>query len=46
MTARLVNDRTGPLYRQGNAGLGSAVLVRLALDRSAPVERDPSQAAA
>jgi hypothetical protein len=46
MTARLVNDRTGPLYRQGDGGLGSAVLsVRLALDRSAAVEQDLSHAA-
>jgi hypothetical protein len=46
MTARLVNDRTSPLYRQGSESLGSAVLsVRLALDRSAPIEQDLSQAA-
>jgi hypothetical protein len=46
MTARLVNDRTSPLHREGDDSLGSAVLsVRLALDRSAPVELDLSQAA-
>ena len=46
MTARLVNDRTSPLYRQGGENLGAAVLsVRLALDRSVPVQQDLSQAA-
>jgi len=46
MTARLVNDRTSPLYRQGDESLASAVLsVRLALDRSAAIEQDLSQAA-
>jgi hypothetical protein len=46
MTARLVDDRTSPLYRKGDESLGSAVLsVRLALDRSAAVEQDLSHAA-
>jgi len=46
MTARLVNDRTSPLHRQGSDSLGSAVLsVRLALDRSAPTQQVLSQAA-
>ena len=46
MTARLVNDRTSPLYRNGSQSLGSAVLsVRLALDRSAPVQLDLRSAA-
>ena len=46
LTARLVNDRTSPLHRQGSDSLGSAVLsARLALDRSMPVQRDLSQAA-
>jgi hypothetical protein len=46
MTARLVNDRTSLLYRQGSDSLGSAVLsVRLALDRSAPAQQVLSQAA-
>jgi hypothetical protein len=41
MTARLVNDRSSPLYRAGDQGLGSAVLsARLALDRSAQVQQD------
>lgn len=40
MTARLVNDRSSPLYRDGGQRLGSAVLsARLALDRSAQVRR-------
>ena len=40
MTARLVNDRSGPLYRASDRGLGSAVLsTRLALDRSAQFRR-------
>ena len=46
MTARLVNDRTSPLYRAGDQGLGSAVLsARLALDRSAEVRQDLASAA-
>ena len=46
MTARLVNDRTSPLHRQGSDSLGSAVLsARLALERSVPVPRELSQAA-
>ena len=46
MTARLVNDRSSPLNRQGGQSLGSAVLsVRLALDRSAQVRQDLSRAA-
>jgi hypothetical protein len=46
MTARLVNDRTSPLYRDGGDSLGSAVLsMRLALDRSAPSRQDLAQAA-
>jgi hypothetical protein len=46
MTARLVNDRTGPLYRDDGAPLGSVVLsVRLALDRSASRPRDMPRAA-
>ena len=46
MTARLVNDRTSPLYRAGDQGLGSAVLsARLALDRSAQVRQDLASAA-
>jgi hypothetical protein len=46
MTARLVNDRSSPLYRAGDQGLGSAVLsVRLALDRSAQVRQDLTSAA-
>ena len=46
MTARLVNDRSSPLYRAGDQGLGSAVLsARLALDRSAQVRQDLASAA-
>jgi hypothetical protein len=46
MTARLVNDRSSPLYRAGDHGLGSAVLAaRLALDRSAQVRQDLASAA-
>jgi hypothetical protein len=46
MTARLVNDRSSPLYRAGDQGLGSAVLsARLALDRSAQVRQDLATAA-
>ena len=46
MTARLVNDRTGPLYREGGAGLGSVVLsVRLALDRCGSLPGDMPRAA-
>jgi hypothetical protein len=46
MTARLVNDRSSPLYRMGDQGLGSAVLsARLALDRSAQVRQDLASAA-
>jgi hypothetical protein len=46
MTARLVNDRNSPLYRHDGESLAGAVLsVRLALDRSAPVEQDLAQAA-
>lgn len=46
MTARLVNDRSRPLYRAGDQGLGSAVLsARLALDRSARVRQDLAKAA-
>jgi hypothetical protein len=46
MTARLVNDPTGPLYREGGADLGSVVLsVRLALDRSGSRPRDMPRAA-
>ena len=46
MTARLVNDRSSPLYRVGDQGLRSAVLsARLALDRSAQVRQDLASAA-
>jgi hypothetical protein len=46
MTARLVNDRSSPLYREHAEGLGSAVLsARLALDRSAATQRDLASAA-
>ena len=46
MTARLVNDRSSPLYRAGDQGLGSALLsARLALDRSAQVRQDLASAA-
>jgi hypothetical protein len=46
MTARLVNDRSSPLYRAGDQGLGDAVLsARLALDRSAQVRQDLATAA-
>jgi hypothetical protein len=46
MTAELVNDRSSPLYRAGDQGLGSAVLsARLALDRSAQVRQDLASAA-
>jgi hypothetical protein len=46
MTARLVNDRSSPLYRAGDQGLGSALLsARLALDRSAQVQQDLATAA-
>ena len=46
MTARLVDDRSSPLYRTGDQGLGSAVLsARLALERSARVRRDSASAA-
>jgi hypothetical protein len=46
MTARLVNDRSSPLYRPGDQSLGSAVLsARLALDRSAHVRQDLASAA-
>jgi hypothetical protein len=46
MTARLVNDRSSPLYRAGDQGLGSAVLsARLALDRSGHVRQDVARAA-
>jgi hypothetical protein len=46
MTALLVNDRSSPLYRMGDQGLGSAVLsARLALDRSAQVRQDLARAA-
>jgi hypothetical protein len=46
MTARLVNDRSSPLYLAGDHGLGSAVLsARLALDRSAEVRQDLASAA-
>jgi hypothetical protein len=46
MTARLVNDRTSPLYRNGGQSLGSAVLsARLALDRLAQVQQDLASAA-
>ena len=46
MTARLVNDRSSPLYRAGDQGLGSAVLsARLALDRSGHVGQDLASAA-
>jgi hypothetical protein len=46
MTARLVNDRSSPLYRDGDQRLRSAVLsARLALDRSAQVRRDLASAA-
>ena len=46
MTARLVNDRSSPLYRMGDQGLGSAVLsARLALDRSGQVLPDLARAA-
>ena len=46
MTARLVGDRSSPLYRAGDQGLGSAVLsARLAVDRSAHVPQDLASAA-
>jgi hypothetical protein len=46
MTARLVSDRSSPLYRAGDQGLASAVLsTRLALDRSAQVRQDLATAA-
>jgi hypothetical protein len=46
MTARLVNDRSSPLYRDGGQSLGSAVLsARLALDRSAQVRQELPSAA-
>ena len=46
MTARLVNDRKSPLYRNDGQSLGSAVLsARLALDRWAHVHQDLSSAA-
>jgi hypothetical protein len=46
MTARLVNDRSSPLYRAGDQSVGSAVLsARLALDRSAQVPQDLATAA-
>jgi hypothetical protein len=46
MTARLVNDRNGPLYSASDASLGDAVLsVRLALDRSCSRPRDVPRAA-
>jgi len=46
MTARLVNDRSSPLYQSGDQGLGSAVLsARLALDRASQVRRDLASAA-
>ena len=46
MTARLVNDRSSPLYRPGDQSLGSAVLsARLALDRSGEGRRDLAAAA-
>jgi hypothetical protein len=46
MTAQLVNDRSSPLHRLGDQGLGSAVLsARLALDRSAEIRQDLASAA-
>jgi hypothetical protein len=46
MTAQLVNDRSSPLFRDGDQDLGSAVLsARLALDRSAQVRQDLARAA-
>jgi hypothetical protein len=46
MAARLENDRSSPLYRVADQGLGSAVLsARLALDRSAQVREDLATAA-
>jgi hypothetical protein len=46
MVARLVNDRTSPLYGEGAESLGSAVLsARLALDRSGSVDDDLPSAA-
>ena len=40
MTARLVNDRTSPLYRNGGSSLASALLsARLALDRSMSIHQ-------
>lgn len=46
MAARLVNDRSGPLYREGVVSLGSAALaVRFALDRSGSSKEDLARAA-
>jgi hypothetical protein len=46
MTARLVNDRTSPLYRNGGRSLGSALLsARLALDRNMSIHQDLPTAA-
>jgi hypothetical protein len=46
MTARLVNDRSSPLYRGADQGLGSALLsARLALERSAQARQDLASAA-
>jgi hypothetical protein len=46
MTARLVNDRTSPLYRNGGRSLGSALLsARLALDRNMSIHQDLPPAA-
>jgi hypothetical protein len=46
MTALLVNDRSSPLHRAGDQGLGSAVLsARLALDRSAQTREELASAA-
>jgi hypothetical protein len=46
MTARLVNDRSSPLYRMGDQGLASEVLsARLALDRSTQVQQHLAAAA-
>jgi hypothetical protein len=46
MTARLVNDRSSPLYRASDQDLRSAVLsARLALERSPQVRQDLASAA-
>ncbi len=46
MTARLVNDRSSPLYRASDQDLRSAVLsARLALERSTQVRHDLASAA-